>query len=52
MKCGTLSQRPTVNFNRWDGSEPNRGMSIWSDPQNTESWPHVPSRFGGIVFVN
>ena len=53
-----LSRRPPttgtvwrVNFNRWDGVEPNRRMSIWSDPQNTESWPHVPSRFGEIVFV-
>jgi len=26
-------------------------MSIWSDPQNNDSWPHVPSRFGEIVFV-
>jgi len=54
-----LSRRPPavgsvwkVNFNRWDGVEPNRRMSIWSDPQNTESWPHVPSRFGEIVFVD
>jgi hypothetical protein len=53
-----LSRRPPVagavwkaNFNRWDGVEPNRRMSIWSDPQNTTSWPHVPSRFGEIVFV-
>jgi hypothetical protein len=53
-----LSRRPPVagsvwkaNFNRWDGVEPNRRMSIWSDPQNTNSWPHVPSRFGEIVFV-
>jgi hypothetical protein len=53
-----LSRRPpvpgavwTVNFNRWDGVAPNRRMSIWSDPQNSESWPHVPSRFGEIVFV-
>jgi hypothetical protein len=53
-----LSRRPpvagavwTVNFNRWDGVEPNRRMSIWSDPQNTDSWPHVPARFGQIVFV-
>ena len=53
-----LSRRPPaagavwrVNFNRWDGVEPNRRMSIWSDPQNAESWPHVPSRFGEIVFV-
>ena len=53
-----LSRRPPApgavwkaNFNRWDGVEPNRRMSIWSDPQNTTSWPHVPSRFGEIVFV-
>ena len=39
-------------YNRWDGVEPNRRMSIWSDPQNNESWPHVPSRFGEIVFVD
>jgi hypothetical protein len=54
-----LSRRPPVagtvwkaNFNRWDGVQPNRRMSIWSDPQNTESWPHVPSRFGELVFVD
>ena len=53
-----LSRRPPVagavwkvNFNRWDGVEPNRRMSIWSDPQNNQSWPHVPSRFGEVVFV-
>jgi hypothetical protein len=53
-----LSRRPPVagtvwkaNFNRWDGVAPDRRMSIWSDPQNDESWPHVPSRFGEIVFV-
>jgi hypothetical protein len=53
-----LSRRPPVagaiwkaNFNRWDGVEPNRRMSIWSDPQNTNSWPHVPARFGELVFV-
>ena len=39
-----LSRRPPVagavwkvNFNRWDGVEPNRRMSIWSDPQNNDS---------------
>jgi len=26
-----------MNFNRWDGVEPNRHKSIWSDPQNTTS---------------
>jgi hypothetical protein len=53
-----LSRRPPVagamwkvNFNRWDGVQPARRMSIWSDPQNATSWPHVPSRFGEIVFV-
>ena len=53
-----LSRRPPAagavwkaNFNRWDGVAPDRRMSIWSDPQNDESWPHVPSRFGEIVFV-
>jgi hypothetical protein len=53
-----LSRRPPVagavwraNLNRWDGVEPDRRMSIWSDPQNTTSWPHVPSRFGELVFV-
>ena len=40
-----------ANLNRWDGVEPDRRMSIWSDPLNDESWPHVPSRFGEIVFV-
>ena len=54
-----FSRRPPVagsvwkaNFNRWDGVQPNRRMSIWSDPQNAESWPHVPSRFGELVFVD
>ena len=53
-----LSRRPPVagtvwkaNFNRWDGVAPARRMSIWSDPQNTTSWPHVPSRFGELIFV-
>jgi len=52
-----LSRRPPVagtvwkaNVNRWDGVEPKRRMSIWSDPRNTTSWPHVPSRFGELVF--
>ena len=52
-----MAKRPAAgavwkaNLNRWDGVEPNRRMSIWSDPQNTTSWPHVPSRFGELVFV-
>ena len=54
-----LSRRPPAagtiwkaNFNRWDGVAPARRMSIWSDPQNAESWPHVPSRFGELAFVD
>jgi hypothetical protein len=53
-----LSRRPPVagtvwkaNFNRWDGVAPARRMSIWSDPEYTTSWPHVPSRFGELLFV-
>jgi hypothetical protein len=41
-----------ANFNRWDGVEPSRRMSIWSDPLQATAWPHVPSRFGEIVFVD
>ncbi|MBN1238425.1 MAG: carbohydrate-binding family 9-like protein [Gammaproteobacteria bacterium] len=41
-----------ANLNRWDGVEPDRRMSIWSDPMNDESWPHVPSRFGELHFVD
>ena len=53
-----LSRRPPVagavwkaNLNRWDGVEPDRRMSIWSDPQQSTAWPHVPGRFGELVFV-
>ncbi|MDP9169846.1 MAG: carbohydrate-binding family 9-like protein [Acidobacteriota bacterium] len=52
-----LSQRPTVgaiwtaNLNRWDGVEPNRRMSNWSDPLQPRPNPHVPARFGQLVFV-
>jgi hypothetical protein len=51
-------RRPVVgtvwkaNFNRWDGVEPARRMSIWSDPLQATAWPHVPSRFGEIAFVD
>jgi hypothetical protein len=52
-----FSQRPTpgtvwkANLNRWDGVEPNRRMSIWSDPLQPRPAPHVPARFGELVFV-
>ncbi len=41
-----------ANLNRWDGVAPDRRMSIWSDPQNDRSNPHVPARFGDLVFVD
>ena len=52
-----LAQRPTVgtvwaaNINRWDGVEPDRRMSNWSDPVQPKPNPHVPARFGQLVFV-
>lgn len=41
----------TMNVNRWDGVEPDRRMSNWSDPQQPRANPHVPARFGKVVFV-
>ncbi|MEO8100301.1 MAG: carbohydrate-binding family 9-like protein [Acidobacteriota bacterium] len=53
----SLSRPPQVgtvwkaNINRWDGIEPDRRMSIWSDPQQETPWPHIPQRFGDLAFV-
>jgi hypothetical protein len=41
----------TANINRWDGTEPHRRMSNWSDPQTPTANPHVPQRFGELIFV-
>jgi hypothetical protein len=41
----------TANINRWDGSEPHRRMSNWSDPETPTANPHVPQRFGELIFV-
>ena len=52
-----FARRPTpgtvwkANLNRWDGVEPNRRMSIWSDPLQSGPRPHVPARFGELAFV-
>lgn len=52
-----LSKKPipgtvwSANINRWDGMEPDRRMSNWSDPVQPRANPHVPSRFGQLVFV-
>lgn len=53
----SMARRPTPGtiwkgqFNRWDGVQPNRRMSIWSDPLQTRAEPHIPARFGDFVFV-
>jgi hypothetical protein len=41
-----------ANINRWDGVEPNRRMSNWSNPLQPRPNPHVPARFGKLVFVD
>ena len=48
------SAPPTIDGKLDDaewGTAPAVTLQFLSDPQNTESWPHVPSRFGEIVFV-
>ena len=39
-----------VNVNRWDGTEPNRRLSVWSDSAMVRPNPHNPKRFGQLVF--
>ncbi|MEO6569508.1 MAG: carbohydrate-binding family 9-like protein [Opitutaceae bacterium] len=39
-----------ANLNRWDGTEPNRRLSIWSDSAKVLPNPHNPARFGRLVF--
>jgi hypothetical protein len=41
----------TVNLNRWDGVEPDRRLSQWSDSGLVRPNPHNPARFGRLVFV-
>lgn len=41
----------TANLNRWDGVEPNRRLSQWSDSGLKTPNPHNPARFGELVFV-
>lgn len=42
----------TANFNRWDGVEPARRLSVWSDSATVRPSPHNPKRFGQLVFVD
>jgi hypothetical protein len=41
----------TANLNRWDGTEPNRRLSQWSNSGLEKPDPHNPARFGQLVFV-
>jgi hypothetical protein len=40
-----------ANMNRWDGTEPNRRLSQWSDSGMVKADPHYPDRFGHLMFV-
>jgi hypothetical protein len=42
----------TAALNRWDGTNPDRVLSMWTDPQVPQASPHVPTRFGQLVFVD
>jgi hypothetical protein len=41
----------TANMNRWDGVEPDRRLSQWSDSGMKAPNPHQPARFGQLIFV-
>lgn len=40
-----------ANFVRWDGVEPARRLSIWSESGNERPYPHNPNRLGVLKFV-
>ncbi|WP_031499131.1 carbohydrate-binding family 9-like protein [Bryobacter aggregatus] len=40
-----------LNLNRWDGTEPERRLSQWSNSMLPEPNPHQAKQFGTIVFV-
>lgn len=46
-----IGDRWIANMNRWDGTEPNRRLSQWSDSGMVKADPHYPDRFGKLVFV-
>ena len=45
-----IGERWIANMNRWDGTEPNRRLSQWSDSGQVKPDPHWPDRFGQLVF--
>jgi hypothetical protein len=40
-----------ANMNRWDGTQPNRRLSQWSDSGMVRPDPHYPDRFGQLLFA-
>ena len=40
-----------ANMSRWDGTDPDRRLSIWSDSQLDWPHPHAPAHFGELKFV-
>jgi hypothetical protein len=42
----------TINLNRWDGVEPARRLSVWSDSALVRPHPHNVRRFGKMTFVH
>jgi hypothetical protein len=52
-----LGRRPAAGtewraqMNRWDNVSPERVLSMWSHPLNRAASPHVPKRFGVLVFA-
>jgi Carbohydrate family 9 binding domain-like len=47
-QVGTLY---TANINRWDGTEPDRRLSVWADSKLSWPHPHAPENFGELVFT-
>jgi len=41
-----------ANLSRWDGTEPHRRLSVWSDSGLVRPSPQYPDRFGMLVFVH
>jgi len=52
-----LARRPKpgaewrAQINRWDNVNPERVLSMWSHPLSRSASPHVPKRFGILVFT-
>ncbi|HEX2099883.1 MAG TPA: carbohydrate-binding family 9-like protein [Candidatus Synoicihabitans sp.] len=41
----------TINASRWDGREPDRMFSIWSNSGLGHPDPHAPGMFGALIFA-